>query len=42
MTVEQNKTVVTRFFEEALDDENVGILNDLFTEKLSFSSRRFN
>jgi hypothetical protein len=36
MTVEQNKTVVTRFFEEALDNENVGILNDLFTEDCLF------
>jgi hypothetical protein len=28
--------VVTRFFEEALDNENVGILNDLFTEDCLF------
>jgi hypothetical protein len=33
MTVEQNKATVTRFFEELLDNENVGILNDLFTRK---------
>ena len=33
MTVEQNKGVVTRLFEELLDNENVGILNDLFTEE---------
>jgi len=36
MTVEQNKTVFTHFFEEALDNENVGILNDLFTENCLF------
>jgi predicted ester cyclase len=32
MTVEQNKAVAKRLFEELLDNENVGILNDLFTE----------
>ena len=31
MTVEQNKAVVARFFEELLDNENVGILHDMFT-----------
>jgi len=36
MSVEQNKAVVTRFFEELLDNENVGILNDLFTEDCVF------
>ena len=36
MTVEQNKAMVTRFFEELLDNENVGILNDLFTEDCVF------
>ena len=36
MTVEQNKATVTRFFEELLDNENVGILNDLFTEDCVF------
>ena len=36
MTVEQNKAVATRFFEELLDNENVGILSDLFTEDCSF------
>lgn len=42
MTVEQNKAMATRFFEELLDNENFGILNDVFTEGLSFPSRRFN
>jgi len=32
MTVEQNKAVAKRLFGELLDNENVGILNDLFTE----------
>ena len=36
MTVEQNKAVATRFFEELLDNENVGILSDLFTEDCVF------
>ena len=36
MTVEQNKAMVTRFFEELLDNENVGILNDLFREDCVF------
>ena len=36
MTVEQNKAMVRRFFEELLDNENVGILNDLFTEDCLF------
>ena len=36
MTVEQNKAVATRFFEELLDNENVGILSDLFTEDCLF------
>ena len=39
MTIEDNKAMVMRFFEELLDKENVGILNDLFTERLCFSSR---
>jgi predicted ester cyclase len=36
MTIADNKAVVTRFFEEALDKENVGILNELFTEDCVF------
>ena len=36
MTVEQNKAMVTHFFEELLDNENFGILNDLFMEDCLF------
>jgi len=36
MSVEQNKAMATRFFEELLDNENFGILNDLFTEDCLF------
>jgi hypothetical protein len=36
MTVEQNRAMATRFFEELLDSENFGILNDLFTEDCLF------
>jgi len=36
MTVEQNKAVVKRLFEELLDNENVEILNDLFTQDCVF------
>jgi len=36
MTIEDNKAMVTRFFEELLDKENVGILDDLFTEDCAF------
>jgi predicted ester cyclase len=36
MTTEDNKAVVTRFFEELLDNENFGILNDMFTEDCVF------
>lgn len=36
MTVEQNKAVARRFFEELLDNENVGILSDLFTKDCIF------
>ncbi len=32
MTVEQNKAVAKRLFEELLDNENFEILNDLFTQ----------
>ena len=42
MIVEHNKAMVTRFFEELLDNGKVGILDDMFTERLCFSSRRFN
>src|SRR5207249_6958899 len=36
MTVEHNKVMVTRFFEEALDKENVGLIDDMFTEDCLF------
>ena len=36
MTIEDNKATVTRFFGELLDKENVGILDDLFTEDCVF------
>jgi predicted ester cyclase len=36
MTVEDNKTVVTRLFEEALDKGNVGLVDDMFTEDCIF------
>jgi predicted ester cyclase len=36
MTVELNKAVATRFFEELLDNENVEITSDLFTEDCVF------
>lgn len=36
MTIEDNKAMVTRFFEELLDKESVGILDDLFTEDCVF------
>src|SRR5438093_8580824 len=36
MTVEQNKAMVTRFFEEALDKENVGLIDDMFIEDCLF------
>jgi predicted ester cyclase len=36
MSVEENKAVARRFFEELLDNENVGILCDLFTEDCVF------
>ena len=36
MTIEDNKAMVTRFFGELLDKENVGILDDLFTEDCVF------
>jgi predicted ester cyclase len=36
MTVEDNKTVVTRMFEEALDKGNVGLVDDMFTEDCVF------
>jgi predicted ester cyclase len=36
MSTEQNKAMATRFFEELLDNENFGILNDLFTEDCVF------
>jgi predicted ester cyclase len=36
MTVEDNKVVVMRFFEEALDKGNVGLLGALFTEDCVF------
>ena len=36
MTIEDNKAMVTRFFEELLDKENVGIVDDLFTEDCVF------
>jgi hypothetical protein len=39
MTIEDNKAMVTRFFEELLDKENVGILSDLFMEDCVFIGR---
>ena len=36
MTVEQNKAMVTRFFEEALDKGNVRLIDDMFTEDCVF------
>jgi len=36
MTIEHNKAVVTRFFEEALDKGNVGLVDDMFTEGCVF------
>jgi predicted ester cyclase len=36
MTIEHNKVVVTRFFEEALDKGNVGLVDDMFTEDCVF------
>ncbi len=36
MTVEQNKAMARRFFEELLDNENFGILNEMFTEDCVF------
>ena len=36
MTIEHNKAVVTRFFEELLDKGNVGLVDELFTEDVVF------
>jgi len=36
MAVEDNKAVVTRFFEEAIDNGNVGVLDGMFTEDCVF------
>jgi hypothetical protein len=36
MTGEDNEAMITRFFEELLDKENVGILSDLFMEDCVF------
>jgi hypothetical protein len=36
MTVEDNKTVVMRLFEEALDKGNVGLVDSMFTEDCIF------
>jgi hypothetical protein len=39
MTIEDNEAMITRFFEELLDKENVGILSDLFMEDCVFIGR---
>jgi len=36
MTVEDNKALVIRFFEEALDEGNMGLVDDIFTEDCVF------
>ena len=36
MTIEDNKAVVTRLFEEVLDKGNVGLVDDMFTEDCVF------
>jgi len=36
MTVEDNKAVVRSFFEEALDEGNMGLVDDIFTEDCVF------
>jgi predicted ester cyclase len=36
MTIEDNKAIVTRFFEELLDNENTGLVDEMFTEDCLF------